>query len=90
MIAIGYGVVDIEDTLCATPEKIVAILTAANLIQGDTDGNGTVECADFLLLSNNLGRAVGTVAAVPEPTGSVLILFGVLLLLWSRRGFHGT
>ena len=90
MTAIGYGVVDIEGTLYAKPERIVAILMAANLIQGGTDGNGTVECADFLLLSNNFGRPAGTVAVVPEPTGSVLILFGVLLLLWSRRGFHGT
>ena len=49
------GVVDIEDTLCATADTIGETLASANLVQGDVDGNGTVEFADFLVLSGNFG-----------------------------------
>lgn len=50
------GVFDINDTLCATPDTLGGILTAANLIQGDADGDGTVAFADFLTLSANFGQ----------------------------------
>jgi len=52
----GDGTVDIEDTLCAMPDTIGDVLTAANLLAGDADGNGTVEFADFLTLSSNFGQ----------------------------------
>lgn len=52
----GDGVVDIADTLCATPESLGNILSEAKLIQGDADGNGQVEFADFLVLSANFGQ----------------------------------
>ena len=110
----GDGVVDIEDTLCATSDTIGDILAAANLLQGDADGNGMVdftdfvaladnfgqegnykqgnfdliggvEFADFVILSDNFGKSAGAVAAVPEPSGWALILFGVFLVSWTRR-----
>ena len=113
----GDGVVDIDDTLCSTVDTIADTLAAANLIQGDADGNGKVEFADFvtlssnfgqdgnyqqgnfdliagvefddfLILSGNFGQTAGVAAAVPESAGSVLALFGVLFLAWTRRGFH--
>jgi hypothetical protein len=50
------GVFDIADTLCATPTSIGNILSAANLIRGDADGDGQVGFADFLALSNHFGQ----------------------------------
>lgn len=44
---------------------------------GDIDGNGNVDFSDFLILSANFGQSAGAVASVPEPTGLVLLLFGV-------------
>ena len=48
--------VDIEDTLCATADTLSDVLEAAGLTQGDADGNGAVEFADFLVLSGNFGQ----------------------------------
>ena len=52
----GDGRVNIEDTLCATSDTIEGILASAQLVQGDADGNGMVEFADFLVLSGNFGN----------------------------------
>ena len=52
----GDGIVDISDTLCATVDTLLGTLDAANLIQGDIDGNGEVAFADFLVLSANFGN----------------------------------
>lgn len=50
------GAVDIDDTLCATPESITDVLGTANLIAGDADGNGRVDFLDFLTLAGNFGQ----------------------------------
>ena len=53
--------------------------------EGDFDGTGDVTFSDFLSLSANFGKGANAVAAaaVPEPTGVCLAMFGVLGL--SRR-----
>jgi hypothetical protein len=54
--------------------------------QGDFDGNGDVEFPDFLALSANFGVAANaSAAAVPEPTGVCLALFGFLGLIGFGR-----
>ena len=57
----GDGVVDINDVNCACAAGNVdlanTILGLIGSITGDADGNGTVEFADFLALSNNFGEA---------------------------------
>lgn len=50
---------------------------------GDLDGNGFIEFADFLALSDNYVEVAP--AAVPEPTGRVLVLIVVLSLLLLKR-----
>ena len=41
---------------------------------GDFDGNGEVGFPDFLALSANFGNSNASVASVPEPSSSVLLL----------------
>jgi hypothetical protein len=54
--------------------------------QGDFDGNGRIEFPDFLALSANFaGEANAVAAAVPEPTGICLAMFGILGLISLRR-----
>ena len=50
---------------------------------GDFNGSFDVNFTDFLFVSNNFGTTAGT-AAVPEPTGIVLMLPIVRLLLRNR------
>ena len=50
------GTVGLSDTLCATPFTIERVLLSANLLQGDADGNGEVNFADFVTLSVNFGN----------------------------------
>ncbi len=53
---------------------------------GDVDCNGTVGFADFLMLSANFGQGAGEVAAsVPEPSGTMLLGLGSLLMGLIRR-----
>jgi len=58
---------------------------------GDFDGDGLLAFADFLLLADDFGNsptenAIASTAAVAEPHGGPLFLFGVLLLVtWARR-----
>ena len=52
---------------------------------GDLNGDGNVDFPDFLILSGNFGQSATTVAAVPEPTGLVLLLFGVGILGLARQ-----
>ena len=50
--------------------------------EGDFDGDGTVGFSDFLALSENFGgSAEASAAAVPEPTGLSIALFGLLGLI---------
>lgn len=54
--------------------------------QGDFDGDGEVNFTDFLILSVNFDEgANAAAAAVPEPTGVYLAMFGVLGLMGFRR-----
>lgn len=53
--------------------------------KGDFNGNGYVQFTDFLVLSANFGQSASAVASVPEPTGLVLVLFGVGILGLARR-----
>lgn len=46
--------------------------------------NGTVEFADFLILSGNFGKVVD-VASVPEPTSQLIAMLACLALLGLRR-----
>lgn len=51
--------------------------------QGDFSGEGAVTLNDFLFLADHFGESVSTtegVAAVPEPGGFVMFLFGFCLL----------
>lgn len=53
---------------------------------GDFDGNGVVAFADFLMLSSNFGqKSAASVASVPEPTISMLALFGLIGLVGAGR-----
>jgi hypothetical protein len=81
----GNGTVEFADFLVLSTNFGNA---ATDHTTGDIDCNGTVEFADFLVLSENFGSAVGAEsAAVPEPSGFVLIGFAGLLggLLRRRR-----
>jgi hypothetical protein len=51
---------------------------------GDFDGSGDVQFPDFLLLSANFGNSATAVAAVPEPSASLLIVVGLVSLVRRR------
>ena len=52
------GALDAGDLACVTTlEERDSVLAALNTIAGDLDGNGSVEFADFLQLSNNFEQA---------------------------------
>ena len=54
--------------------------------QGDFDGNNEANFLDFLALANNFGNeSVADVAAVPEPSSTLLGLVAASLLLCCRR-----
>ena len=53
----GDGVIDIQDTNCATGETLDVNLSAAGLLKGDADGDGQVQFSDFAILSHNFGIA---------------------------------
>lgn len=50
------GVVDHQDTLCASALSLPTVLARGNLIQGDANGDGQVGFDDFLTLSDYFGR----------------------------------
>jgi MYXO-CTERM domain-containing protein len=52
---------------------------------GDLNGDGDVAFADFLILSENFGTSAATPASVPEPTGFVIGMLGLLGLTVRRR-----
>ena len=51
---------------------------------GDIDCNGEVAFADFLVLSSNFGTSAAA-SSVPEPSGFLLLLLGVVPFLRRRR-----
>lgn len=52
---------------------------------GDLTGDGFVDAADLNLVGSNWQAGVPAAAAVPEPTGMTLVLFGVLGVMAIRR-----
>jgi len=67
-------------------------MTGAGGQQGDADRDGDVDGGDFLVWQRQLGRSVDSglslesVAAVPEPMGSLLLAFGGAVLAHAGRG----
>ena len=55
--------------------------------RGDFSGDGQVDFLDFLSLAENFGSVAkaAAVAPVPEPTGSIIALFGFLGLIGIRK-----
>ena len=51
----GDGLLDVLDADCVTSASLAGMLSAANLVQGDTDGDGRVDFDDFVTLSNHFG-----------------------------------
>jgi hypothetical protein len=53
---------------------------------GDFDKNGTVQFPDFVILAANFGQSSSAGAqAVPEPSGIVLLLVGLMCAVRLRR-----
>ncbi len=57
----------------------------ANWSQGDFNGDGAVGVADLGTLADNYGSGVGGAAAVPEPSGVLLLLAALGPLIRRRR-----
>ena len=112
----GDGSLDADDLTCVSDiAERDAVLESLGSLPGDLDGNGSVEFADFLvlsgnfgsdltaytegnidlmdgiafadflILSSNFGQTAG-VAAVPEPTASLPLLFAACLAMLATRG----
>ena len=76
-----------------TPELLAQIQELSNHFggeggweDGDFDGSGDVQFADFLLLSDNFGKSATAAAAVPEPSVATPLVAGLVCLLRRRRG----
>ena len=52
----GDGTLDVLDANCSDIASLDGTLSAANLIQGDADGDGRVQFEDFLILAANFGK----------------------------------
>lgn len=74
------GVVDFPDFLALSE----AFGDEGGWGNGDFDGDGSIAFPDFLFLSTNFGNGVEA-AAVPEPSGICLAMFGILGLMGFRR-----
>ena len=53
----GDGLITVDDLSCPTNESLDETLAALGILAGDFDGNGSVEFADFLVLSSNFGQS---------------------------------
>ena len=73
------GDVDLQDFLP------LASMSPSSWSQGDYDGNNETNFLDFLALANNFGNEGVSIAAVPEPSSSLLALLLVAPTLLSRR-----
>jgi hypothetical protein len=49
------GAISVLDANCTPADQLSAFLEAADLVQGDADGNGLVAFPDFVVLANNFG-----------------------------------
>ncbi len=56
-----------------------------NYGDGDVDCDGTVAFGDFLVLSSNFGQTLGAATSVPEPSGAMLLLLGILGMMKFRK-----
>jgi len=52
---------------------------------GDFDASGDVQFPDFLFLSKNYGAETQAIAAVPEPSGLLLLIAASSWVSWRRR-----
>lgn len=72
-----------------TGEAAVDCLDGVGCARSDINMNGSVDFADFVILSTDFGKssphAAGGVANIPEPTGIVILVTGGLALLLRRR-----
>lgn len=66
-------------------ERGYGVTADAHKLQGDADGDGDVDGADFLILQQQFGRSSVTLAApsqaVPEPSACLLALAGLFVFL---------
>jgi hypothetical protein len=63
---------------------------AASYAEGNVDLTGGVAFADFLIMSDNFGKTPGDIAAMPEPSGCVLVWFGFLGIVVLEKRFAST
>ena len=77
----GNGTVNFDDFLILSSNFGLEVGSCA---EGDIDGSGTVDFNDFLTLSGNFGNAVAA-ASVPEPSSSLILALGAMLLGVVRR-----
>lgn len=78
----GDGAVDILDLDILSSN--FGATGGATLATGDFNGDGNVDILDLDILSSNFGSGAGS-AAVPEPTGALLILLGVSSVCLAQR-----
>jgi len=76
------GSVDGQDFIAWNASKFT---DQAAWTKGDFDVNGTIDGQDFILWNANKFTSVGQANAVPEPTGSTLLLLLFAFLVKSRR-----
>lgn len=58
---------------------------ASSWSEGDLDGNGFVDASDLNLLGSNWQTTLASAAPVPEPSGALLMLTGLIGLTQRRR-----
>lgn len=56
-----------------------------NFADADGNGNGIVDAADYTVWRDNFGAGGGSLAAVPEPSGMMLLAVAGVLLGWRKR-----
>ncbi|MCD6303340.1 MAG: hypothetical protein J7M21_00065, partial [Planctomycetes bacterium] len=62
-----------------------ALGVSAGWTEGDTDGDGAIDAADYVMLKRRYGLGAAEVAAIPEPPG-LLTLAGLVAAAGLLRG----